>query len=302
MRRDHPPYGGRQGVAERLDYRELLKGLAEIDEWLRAAGFGSYNRIRVHKRNLESLARATENGTVEQYGAGLTGEQRRQLLWSFVESQEFVGSVKTLQRRGCEIPATVLERALRGPADLYFEDESSSHGRNAMFEILVAAGVAQAGLTPQLGEPDVRFDFEGRRIFIQCKRVLTEAGIGKRVIEAGKQLKRDLSSSCDPRDCGIVVVSISRVVNVGNTVLVVPTELALRETLSRDIEAIMLRQRQSLRQVKDPKVAGALFHLATPAFVQAMGTYVAASQATIFPIPGKSDSALLQRLASLIRL
>lgn len=287
---------------ERLDYRELLQGLVEIDEWLCAAGFGNYDRIRVHKRNLENLALATENGTLEQYGAGLTGEQRRELLWSFVESQEFVGSITALQHRGCNIPATVLERALKGPADLYLEDGSSSQGRNAMFEILVAGRVAQAGLTPQLGEPDVRFEFEDRRIFIQCKRVLTEAGIGKRVIEAGKQLKRDLSSSCDPRDCGIVVVSISRVVNVGDAVLVVPTELALSERLSRDIEAVVLRQRQSLRDVKDPKIAGALFHLATPAFVQATGAYVAASSATVFPIPGKSDSALLRRLAGLIRM
>jgi hypothetical protein len=65
-----------------------------------------------------------------------------------------------------------------------------------MFEIAIAGAAALAGLMPQLGgEPDVLFEFEDRRILVQCKRVLSDNAVPKRIAEATRQLTRDLSTN-----------------------------------------------------------------------------------------------------------
>ena len=91
------------------------------------------------------------------------------------------------------MPKGVLEKALKGPHDIYLEDETSNLGRNTMFEIAIAGRVAFA--EPRIGgEPDVLFEFENRRMFVQCKRVLSEESISKRISEAARQLKQPTAS------------------------------------------------------------------------------------------------------------
>ena len=53
-----------------------------------------------HTKGLEKLAEATDRGALAQITNNLTGGQRREILWSFVESIEFVDAVDALQKRG----------------------------------------------------------------------------------------------------------------------------------------------------------------------------------------------------------
>ena len=50
-----------------------------------------------------------------------------------------------------------------------------------MFELSIAAAVARQGLKPvlNLDKPDLEFQFEGRRVLMECKRVLSENGINE---------------------------------------------------------------------------------------------------------------------------
>lgn len=286
---------------DRVTYQEILKDLEEIAQWLCGVTHRQFDRIRVHQRNVAALAQATNEGTLDQFIAGLGADKRREVMCSLTESMEFVDSIKALRKQDCRIPVPVLEAALDGPADLHFKDENSNRGRNTMFEIAIAGRVARAGLTPELGgEPDVRFDLEGRQILIECKRVFSEKGIARCLAVAGRQLKRDLARSCDPRDCGIIAVSISRVFNQGDKMFVARNEDMLRERLREEVDSVIQRQEGTYRNVRDPKIAGFLFHLSTPAFLEDVGLFMAAHSVTIHHIPGRSDSALLRKLAECI--
>jgi hypothetical protein len=182
---------------------------------------------------------------------------------------------------------------------LYLEDSHSNLGRNTMFEIVIAGRAAFAGLKPRLGsEPDVFFEFNGRRILVQCKRVLSERAIPKRIGEAAGQLARDLNNSCHPTDCGLVAVSISKLFNPGDNIMRVARESELRPALSLEIGGTIERHVDSFGRVRDPRIAAILFHTATPALVEEFGGYAAANAATVYRIPGKSDGALMQSLAA----
>ena len=288
---------------ERLNYREIVEKFAEIDQWLREMGLNQYDRIRTHKRNITELAEAQDSGRLEQIARSLAGEKRREILWSFVESIEFVDAIDALRKSGSDVPKHLLEKALQGPPDAYLEDNKSNQGRNAMFEIAVAGRAAFAGLRPRLGgEPDVFFEFEKRRIFVQCKRVLSATGVAKRIGEAAKQLKRDLATSSDPRDCGLIAISISRLVNPGDKMLAVAAEPDLRRVMNNEIDKVIGRHDRIFRELREPKTAGIIFQMATPAFVEEYGLFTVAQSATIYPIPGKSDVGLLKAIARLIKI
>jgi hypothetical protein len=288
---------------ERLNYHEIVDKFAEIDQWLCQKGLKQHDRIRIHRRNFTELAEAQDNGKLDQIASNLTGEKRREILWSFVESIEFVDAIEALRKAGCDIPRDVLEKALEGPSDAYLEDDRSNQGRNAMFEISMAGRAAFAGLQPRLGgEPDVFFEFENHRILVQCKRVLSENAIAKRISDAAKQLKRDLAASSNPRDCGLIAISISRLVNPGDKMLVVAAEADLRGALNHEVNKVIQRHDHVFRSVKDPKIAGILLQMATPAFVEEYGLFTVAQSATVYHIPGKSDAGLLQAMARLIKM
>jgi hypothetical protein len=261
-------------------------------------GLNRFDRIRIHRRNVTEMADAKDEGRLEQFAAELTGERRREILWSLVESVQLVDAMDALDKQGCVVPKSLLERALQGPADAYLESHQSNQGRNAMFEIAIAAGAALAGSKPLLGgEPDILFEFESRRILVQCKRVLSDNAVPKRMNEAAKQLTRDLTRSCEQRDCGLIAISISRIVNHGDRMLTVPNEMALAEALRDEIDSIFKRHQKAIHDVKTPKIAGVLFQVATPSYVQDLQLFTAAQSTSIFHIPGKSDATLLEKLA-----
>jgi hypothetical protein len=286
---------------DRVSYVDIHNGLEEADAWLRTIGLDQNDRLRQSKRNLAMMAEAAAQGTLGDLIADRSGVQRRELMWSLLESTEFIDAVDALRKGRCEIPPQVLEAALEGPVDLHLESPRSNRGRNIMFEIALAGKLAVAGLAPVLGdEPDIRVELNDRNIFIQCKRVFSRNGLRGCFRDANRQLKRDLGQSCDPRDCGLIAISISRVCNDGDKILVVPSEDVLRQMLIDEIDSVRKEMADTYRDVNAPKIAGVLFHLSTPAFRADIKLYVAAYSVTIDHIPGKSDRALLKTLSELI--
>ena len=247
---------------DRITYVDIHQGLDEVDTWLRSMGLDQNHRIRQNKRNLATMAEAATSGTLVDL---------------------------------------IAKAALDGPVDLQAENLTSNRGRNTMFEIVLAGKLAAGGLKPILGgEPDVWVGLNDRNLLIQCKRVFSRNGILKCLKDASRQLKRDLLRSSDPRDCGLIAISLSRICNAGDKILVVPSEEALRDKLREEVDVVMAEVSHMYREVKDPKIAGVAFHLATPAFREDIKLYIASYSITVSHIAGKSDRALLSALSDYI--
>jgi hypothetical protein len=284
---------------ERFTYKELLTGLEEADAWLSEQGLAQHDRMRINKRNLAFLVQALDDGTLDSFMETASFERRSEVMCSLLESAEFVDSLSALRKQGCTLPAHVLQAALDGPVDLRLETSKSNRARNTMFEIAVAGRFARTGLRPVLGsEPDVLVELHNRRLLIQCKRVFSEAGLPGCLRDASDQLRRDLRSSCDPRDCGVIALSISRMFHQGDRVLVAEDEATLRYKLRQEVDGVRNKLANEYRKIRDPKIAGVLYHLFAPAILQNTGLYTAAHSVTIDHILGKSDGALLEKMRS----
>ncbi len=284
--------------------RDVIEKLDRIDQWLCERGLKKHDRIRIHKRNLTQLADAQDEEKFLPFFDGLPDEKRREMIWSIVEADEFVTSLDAFGVKKNEIPKELLKKALLGPADPFQEDENSNIGRNSMFEILFGGVVASVGLHPSLGkEPDVSFEFDNRQIFVQCKRVKSEAKVESRVSEAAKQLQRDLAQSSNRTDCGLVAISLSRLINPGNRLLIVPSVSDANNFLRLEIRNVIDRHKEHFSNcTKSPKVAGILFHMSTPAWFMKEGRCCVVRFMTVFRTSVCSDSDLLTRLASFLKI
>jgi len=218
-------------------------------------------------------------------------------MWSFVEGFEFADALASLEDQGSSIPRELLERALSGPADPSLENDRNNLGRNTTFEVVLAGDLAAAGLKPTLGsEPDVITELSGRRLLIACKRSLHSETVRTQIEAAAKALGRRLETEGNPRDCGLIAVSVTRVFTTGEKVLEVSHETQVRDYLDGELRALIAQHEQVWRTIKSPKIAGLLFHISTPGYVIEEKLLITAAHTLIVHIAGKSDAALLEDL------
>ncbi len=196
---------------------EFLSDFDEMLDWLFDKGLGRQHRFCVYRRNLERLSRLEANADpTTVYNKAVEAGKLNEILTTFVETYPFVQALKTLRKANIQVPAELLKRAISGPSDAAKETTTSNTGRNATFELLVAGGLARDGLFPTLSltNPDIQFEFEGRSMLVECKRLLSPSRVINTISEAAKQLRRccnqDDNKGRESR--GFVAIDISPVV------------------------------------------------------------------------------------------
>jgi hypothetical protein len=247
-------------MLELYDFADTLARLDDLDVWLKSLGHRAPDRIRKYNQNIRNMIAVDHRGGIEKLQDKISIDKAREVLWSYVEADEFVRAVTALRARfGDNVPAAPIEKALHGPVDLFLENENNSAGRNFMFELIMGGRLAAAGFTPSFDKgPDLHFEFDGLQVAVQCKRPLSTSGLAKNISRAIAQLEKNNA------DIGLIAISASRLLNPGDPD-VIP------DVLSAELAHAYLRDR--LRQIADEthrfwsgKIdrAGILFYAFTP--------------------------------------
>jgi hypothetical protein len=280
----------------RLD-DEFVAELDRIAAWLIKQGIHKKSRFTLYRQNIEWLrGHDLEQDRARVY-AELEKQQRlTEVLSTFVESIEIVETIPTLIDAGVVVPIDLLRRAFSGPADLFRENNRSNLARNAMFELTMGAMAARRRLAPVLSisNPDVGFQFENRRVCIECKRVISESKILERIGEGIEQLTK--SARSETNDVGIVAISLGKIFNPGDRVAVVPENVHPHDLLSEELRQLLQRNERVLARLARPSVAAILFYLSSPCYVSGAG-YTRATCGTVFPM-NIDEQTFLRRLAS----
>lgn len=285
----------------RQTYIEIAQRLAVLERKLSEAGFKRPDRIRYHIKNITDLAEAQKAGTLRQIAAQADGKQRRELMWSLVEGLELLDAFNGLG--SYSIPPGVLERALRGPVEPSLESDRNNLGRNTTFEIVTPGDLASVGLEVTLGlEPDVIATFENRRLLIACKRALSENTVAGQIKTAAQQLGQRFQRESEPRDCGIIAISVTRAFTTGNKLLNSASFDDIDPYLDKELHKLAYQNERTWRAIKSPKISAILLHIATPAFVEKEQLLISATQRLLIRLPGKPDWPLLDRLGALLKL
>ncbi|PYP92241.1 MAG: hypothetical protein DMG65_04640 [Candidatus Angelobacter sp. Gp1-AA117] len=285
----------------RLDQSTFRADLDEIDRWLEQKGFHQRDRLRVYRANIAEMAQREQASHPGKVFAQVQSEGRlSEILTSYAEGIDLVDALTSLRKKQVTIPDGLLKRVLDGPSDASLEDQKSNRGRNAMFELLMGAMAAKQDLQPIFGQenPDVEFQFLGRRVLMECKRVLSEKKILDKISEAVHQLEKCVHP--DNGDIGLVAISISRLAHQGNGYWDAPTVEIGRAFLSRALRHMVDDLNKHLSKLSFSHAAGVVFHVSSPLHVQSLG-YTVASEGLVYPM-NLAESDCLRSLAEILRL
>jgi len=284
----------------RLDQSTFRTDLDEIDCWLEQRGFHQRDRLRVYRANIAEIAQRERMSHPGQVFAQIQSEGRlAEILTSYAEGIELVDALTSLRKKQVTIPEGLLKRVLDGPPDASLEDHKSNRGRNAMFELLMGAMAAKQDLQPTFGQenPDVEFQFRGRRVLMECKRVLSEKKVLIKISQAVHQLEKCVHPT---KDIGVVAISVSRLAHQGNGYWNTPTVEMGRAFLSQALRRMVNDLNRQLAKLSFSHAAGVVFHVSSPFYVQSLG-YTVVSEGLVYPMNlGESD--FLRSLAKTLRL
>ena len=261
-------------------------------------GFTQRNRLRIYRENLIAL-RDSDDDMVKIHSQMKEAGRVNEILASYVEGFELSDALKCLLDNRVDIPDELLKRSLDGHADAAQETAKSNQGRNAMFELSIAAAVARQGLKPvfNLDKPDLEFQFESRRVLMECKRVLSENGIDEAMSVGIRQLRKKVNVSAD--DVGLVAVNISRLLNSGDGWWTITGEVHPVRVLSNMIHRVIESREANIRRRKEPAMRGMVFYAASPFKIEGLG-YMPVRSATVCRLD--SSDELMRRLSETLKL
>jgi hypothetical protein len=192
-------------------------------------------------------------------------EEGREIFSSYIEADEFVRALVALRPHDTSKLREQIALALKGPADLFLEDENSNHGRNFAFELIVGGRLALAGFPPEYGgQPDVGFQFANLHMGVQCKRPLSEKKLERHIRAAINQIEAASAYH------GIVAVSVSRVINPGAPEMMPEVEdtEAGHEYLKTRIRGIATTSKRFWEEKNAPSAIGLYLYAFTPIRIQ----------------------------------
>jgi hypothetical protein len=163
----------------------------------------------------------------------------------------------------------------------------------------VAAAVARQGLRPafNLDKSDIEFQFEGRHVLMECKRVFSESGIDEALSVGIHQLRKKVNVSAG--DVGLVAVNISRLFNRGDGWWTIKGEVHPVSVLSNMIHRVIEGREANIRRRKEPAIRGIVFYAASPFKVEGLG-YIPVRTATVCRLD--SADGLMRRLSETLKL
>jgi hypothetical protein len=288
-----------------MRYHEILSQLTKALEFcssLNLAEAVEVSRFRNYQTRIERLCEIIQKDPLAELPKEIAEElkdQNLEYVLSLTESMEFVDGIAFLKTCPAEITRRKIAKVLAGPLLPNDEDENSNEARNTLFELNMAARLNKAGISTLPGvDSDVECEINGRKLLIECKRPFRERNVAKQIRKAGKQLKTRLTSTASGSR-GIVAVSLSKTLNRGDKFLVYTEESRAKEALSRRLEGLAERVKNSWIRLGKDGVIGILFHVVTASLDRKNDRYNLGEQINAHPLApdGSADYGLFERLS-----
>ena len=241
----------------RWRFDQVLNSIRELDAFLKRLGLRTEAcRLSAHVGAIEALDAAQKRGNVD-------GIDSDQTLWSMTEAIELVEAYEALKDYDPLILARKFREVLQGPHRPAAENANTNHARNTAFELSMAARFCRQGVFRGLfHNPDVLCEVNDVPVLVQCKRPLEEKGIQRNIVRAREQLRADLAGRRYPVPCGIIAISLSRIISPRSALLLgTRSNRVLDETRQR-IDAIA--HSYASVAVEEPGVIATAFHVVMP--------------------------------------
>jgi len=283
------------------DYKAAL-------EWLDKLG------VSIGSGRAQFYAKIIERWSQDYRSA--TENQGKEIFVDFVSSMAEVPDFLEIYRSLKYVPISELsaiteklKKAVSGPVDSAEETEKTTVARNFLFEALVAARAHRPnnGIRAIFNsKSDTGIEIEGRKIWIECKRVTSVDKLEKNIRKACNQLEPNISRGISFRNFGLVAVDFTKILHKGGMLLVKPNDAVLLAAVSEITDSFIRENYKIWEKVykeKHKKILGTLFRYSTMAVSEERNLLVRTADWAISPKAGAklSERKLLEAVVKAIR-
>ena len=186
------------------------------------------------------------------------------------------------------------------------ETPESTAARNFLFEVAVAARAnrPENGATTILNaKSDTGLSIDGKKIWVECKRITTPNKIESNARKASSQLEVILHKQVGSSHRGIVALDVSKILNSGDKLFVSKNDSELLESVDRMMDQFIKEYSPIWQRVytrRSRKIIGTIIRFAFMSSSEARNIFVYTSQWAMNPRLGisESDNHIQRRLVS----
>ena len=232
-----------------------------------------------------------------------TADEGRQLFPDFVSSMFEVFDFVSIYKAFGGVPAhqltsvvQKLQKGVNGPINAADETPDSTAARNFLFEATVAAKAHR----PEKGtkaildaRSDTGISLNGKKLWVECKRVTTVNKIESNARKASSQLETILAGEVGFGHRGIVAMDVSKILNRGDKIFVTRNDNELLASVDRIMDQFIQEHShiwQRIYERRQKKIIGTIIRFSFMATSEARNLLVHAAQWGMNPRLGISTS------------
>ena len=286
-------------------YEKIYQEYSDALQWMRGIGVrigpgrtSHYEKIVGHWKDSYKTATADEGKNIFP-----------DFVSSMFELHDFIDIYKAFQNVPKDQLTTIvdkLQKAVNGPINAADESPKSTTARNFFFEALVAARahMPAKGVQAMLdAESDTGISINGKKIWVECKRVTTSEKIEGNVRKASRQLESILKKQIGSGHRGIVALEVTKLFNSGDKIYVSNNDSELMDSIDRMMDDFIKEYSEIWQRVytrRNTKVIGTIVRFAFMSSSEARNLLVHTSQWGMNPRIGisRSDADIQKLLAS----
>lgn len=232
-----------------------------------------------------------------------TADEGRQIFPDFVSSMfevfDFVSIYKAFEGVPAQQLTSVVEKlqkGVNGPINAADEAPDSTAARNFLFEAAVAAKAHRPdkGIEAILdARSDTGISLNGKKIWIECKRVTTVDRIESNARKASSQLETILAGEVGSGHRGIVALDVTKILNRGDMIFVTRNDSELLASVDRTMDQFIKKHSHTWQRVyerRHKKIIGTIIRISFMASSEARNLLVHASQWAMNPRLGIATS------------
>lgn len=165
-----------------------------------------------------------------------------------------------------------LKQFIKGPDVVTKENpnRSTNQARNIAFELLIASKLYTSGFEIDFGtDADLCFSYNGKRIFVECKRPQFNHQVNSNLKGAFKQLKNRYSGyPYDKNVFGVAALSVSKILNPDLDILVSKTASSMHTYIEKLLFDFHVENNKRYLRTNDERTIGLIVYFSTPVSIE----------------------------------
>lgn len=239
--------------------KELENAYIEACEWISSLGI-TYKKTRfgTYEKDVENFLGNRDTETAE--------ESVKIFMNAHMEANELIRVKKAFESLDSESFLETIKKSISGQRFRNVNKEDQS--RDFAFELGVASRFLKAKYNVDLRSiSDLVVDIDGRKLYVECKRIKSYKQLEKRVKTANQQIKARLSNDHSSKSRGMIALNLTDVINPEAKPIIAPNVDAYRHKSASILKDFVLSNKPKLSKNRHKKCLGALTEFTTQGLI-----------------------------------